>query len=177
MKTIEVDEELYRFIASQTLHIGESASDILRRILKLNAGQPVQTTQPASEPVPVDKVPVVRSRDTVRVMRELLLSDEYAEKKKSVERFMLVLSTLYNLDSENFSKATEEMHGRTRTYFAGDEHTLLASGKQTKPRHIPGTPFWVITNTNTDRKRSMIEHVMQGMSFPANLIEKVCSTI
>ncbi|QTL38890.1 replication initiation negative regulator SeqA [Xenorhabdus budapestensis] len=177
MKTIEVDEDLYRFIASQTLHIGESASDILRRILKLDAGQPVQTTQPASEPVLVDKAPAVRSRDTVRVMRELLLSDEYAEKKKSVERFMLVLSTLYNLDSENFSKATEEMHGRTRTYFAGDEHTLLTSGKQTKPRHIPGTPFWVITNTNTDRKRSMIEYVMQSMSFPANLIEKVCSTI
>ncbi|OTA18686.1 replication initiation regulator SeqA [Xenorhabdus beddingii] len=177
MKTIEVDEDLYRFIASQTLHIGESASDILRRILKLDAGQPVQITPPANDPTPVVKIPVARSRDAVRVIRELLLSDEYAEKKKSVERFMLILSTLYSLNSESFSKTTEAMHGRTRTYFAGDEHTLLASGKQTKPRHIPGTPFWVITNTNTDRKRSMIEHVMQDMKFPANLIEKVCGTI
>ncbi|HBZ7238582.1 TPA: replication initiation regulator SeqA, partial [Klebsiella pneumoniae] len=33
MKTIEVDDELYRYIASHTLHIGESASDILRRML------------------------------------------------------------------------------------------------------------------------------------------------
>ncbi|MBC8951935.1 replication initiation negative regulator SeqA [Xenorhabdus sp. PB62.4] len=177
MKTIEVDEDLYRFIASQTLHIGESASDILRRILKLDAGQPVQITPPANDPTSVDKTPAARSRDAVRVIRELLLSDEYAEKKKSVERFMLILSTLYSLNSESFSKTTEAMHGRTRTYFAGDEHTLLASGKQTKPRHIPGTPFWVITNTNTDRKRSMIEHVMQDMKFPANLIEKVCGTI
>ncbi|CAM3934108.1 MULTISPECIES: replication initiation negative regulator SeqA [Xenorhabdus] len=177
MKTIEVDEELYRFIASQTLHIGESASDILRRILKLDAGQPVQITEPANDPAPVVKTPVARSRDAVRVIRELLLSDEYAEKKKSVERFMLILSALYSLNSENFSKATEAMHGRTRTYFAGDEYTLLARGKQTKPRHIPGTPFWVITNTNTDRKRSMIEHIMQDMKFPANLIEKVCGTI
>ncbi|PHM39488.1 replication initiation regulator SeqA [Xenorhabdus mauleonii] len=178
MKTIEVDEELYRFIASQTLHIGESASDILRRILKLDAGQPVQITPPANDPEPVVKAPAApRPRDSVRVIRELLLSDEYAEKKKSVERFMLILSTLYSLDCESFSKTTEAMHGRTRTYFAGDEHTLLANGKQTKPRHIPGTPFWVITNTNTDRKRSMIEHVMQDMQFPANLIEKVCGTI
>ncbi|MDC9589991.1 replication initiation negative regulator SeqA [Xenorhabdus sp. XENO-10] len=177
MKTIEVDEDLYRFIASQTLHIGESASDILRRILKLDAGQPVQITESANDPAPVVKVPVARSRDAVRVIRELLLSDEYAEKKKAVERFMLILSTLYSLNSESFSKTTEAMHGRTRTYFAGDEHTLLASGKQTKPRHIPGTPFWVITNTNTDRKRSMIEHVMQDMKFPANLVEKVCGTI
>ena len=35
MKTIEVDEDLYRYIASQTRHIGESASDILRRLLTL----------------------------------------------------------------------------------------------------------------------------------------------
>lgn len=34
MKTIEVDDELYSYIASHTKHIGESASDILRRMLK-----------------------------------------------------------------------------------------------------------------------------------------------
>ncbi|WP_199711840.1 hypothetical protein [Alginatibacterium sediminis] len=33
MKSIEVDEQLYRYIASQTQDIGESASDILRRLL------------------------------------------------------------------------------------------------------------------------------------------------
>ncbi len=27
--------------------------------------------------------------------------------------------------------------GRTRIYFAGDEKTLLDSGRHTKPRHIP----------------------------------------
>ncbi|RYI03189.1 replication initiation regulator SeqA, partial [Proteus mirabilis] len=30
MKKIEIDDELYRYIASETRHIGESASDILR---------------------------------------------------------------------------------------------------------------------------------------------------
>ncbi|MDM7245058.1 replication initiation regulator SeqA, partial [Escherichia coli] len=47
MKTIEVDDELYRYIASHTLHIGESASDILRRMLKFSA-----VSQPAT---PVSK--------------------------------------------------------------------------------------------------------------------------
>ncbi|KLU19724.1 replication initiation regulator SeqA, partial [Proteus mirabilis] len=42
MKKIEIDDELYRYIASETRHIGESASDILRRLLKLDAKQPVQ---------------------------------------------------------------------------------------------------------------------------------------
>lgn len=37
MKIIEIDDELYTFIASQTKHIGESASEILRRLLITDA--------------------------------------------------------------------------------------------------------------------------------------------
>ena len=105
-------------------------------------------------------------------MRELLLSDEYAEQNKAVNRFMLVLSTLYTLDAAGFAAATEALTGRTRTYFAGDQQTLLANGTHTKPKHVPGTPLGD-HNTNTGRKRSMIEHIMQAMQFPAELIESL----
>ena len=37
MKNIEIDEELYQHIASNTQYIGESASSILRRLIKLPA--------------------------------------------------------------------------------------------------------------------------------------------
>jgi negative modulator of initiation of replication len=33
MKNIQIEEDLYHFIASQTQDIGESASDILRRLV------------------------------------------------------------------------------------------------------------------------------------------------
>nr|WP_113864648.1 replication initiation negative regulator SeqA [Brenneria salicis]NMN92218.1 negative regulator of replication initiation SeqA [Brenneria salicis ATCC 15712 = DSM 30166]RBP67554.1 negative regulator of replication initiation SeqA [Brenneria salicis ATCC 15712 = DSM 30166]RLM32458.1 replication initiation regulator SeqA [Brenneria salicis ATCC 15712 = DSM 30166] len=178
MKTIEVDEELYRYIASHTQHIGESASDILRRMLKFTAGQ-VAAPQ-AREPADMAQPQVVSApgaRDRVRMMRELLLSDEYAEQSKAINRFMLVLSTLYTLSPQEFAQATESLHGRTRVYFAGDQQTLLQNGTHTKPKHIPDTPYWVITNTNTGRKRGMIEHIMLTMQFPAELAEKVCGTI
>ncbi len=42
MKTIQIDDDLYQFIAANTLQIGESASDILRRLLWENA--PSKTT-------------------------------------------------------------------------------------------------------------------------------------
>ncbi|GKX46268.1 replication initiation negative regulator SeqA [Pectobacterium carotovorum] len=187
MKTIEVDEELYRYIASHTQHIGESASDILRRMLKFTAGQPVTTpavaavTTPAVAAVATTTTPQPAAapspRDRVRTLRELLLSDEYAEQNKAINRFMLVLSTLYTLSPQEFAAATESLHGRTRVYFAGDQQTLLQHGTHTKPKHIPGTPYWVITNTNTGRKRSMVEHIMLTMQFPAELTEKVCGTI
>lgn len=114
MKTIEVDEELYRYIASHTQHIGESASDILRRMLKFTAGQPVRALPAASAPQSVElekAAPAQRPRDRVRAMRELLLSDEYAEQNKAVNRFMLVLSTLYTLDAAGFAAATEALTG------------------------------------------------------------------
>lgn len=175
MKTIELDEELYRYIASHTQHIGESASDILRRMLKFTAGQPVAGQLASSDAVKVTTAPA--PRDRVRAVRELLLSDEYAEQNRAVNRFMLVLSTLYTLNAQAFTEVTESLHGRTRVYFAGDQQTLLQSGTHTKPKHVPGTPYWVITNTNTERKRSMVQHIMLAMQFPPELIDKVCGTI
>ena len=63
MKSIEIDDDLYAFIASQTKHIGESASQILRRLLlpedgatvngvngKSDALSEVQDTAPLSVP-------------------------------------------------------------------------------------------------------------------------------
>ncbi|AXF75248.1 replication initiation negative regulator SeqA [Erwinia tracheiphila] len=183
MKTIDVDEELYRYIASHTQHIGESASDILRRMLNFTAGQDasaLQGTASSSTTVVKDVVKgqdASRQQDRVRAIRELLLSDEYAEQKKAINRFMLILSTLYRLEPGAFGAATESLLGRTRVYFAGNQQTLIQNGTHTKPQHIPGTPYWVITNTNTGRKRSMIEHIMLSMQFPQELTEKVCGTL
>ncbi|MCK6262182.1 replication initiation negative regulator SeqA [Vibrio sp. ZSDE26] len=182
MKTIEVDEDLYRYIASQTQHIGESASDILRRLLdEKSEAAPVtqkETQVPAAAKSIVvskdaGKTPVV---DSVKEMRSLLISDEFAGLKKAIDRFMLVLSTLHRINPTSFSEATQ-VKGRKRVYFADNEQTLLANGNTTKPKAIPNTQFWVITNNNTSRKRQMTEQLMTRMNFPADLIEKVINTI
>ncbi|WP_165311961.1 replication initiation negative regulator SeqA [Vibrio ziniensis] len=190
MKTIEVDEDLYRYIAGQTLHIGESASDILRRLLDVNRKStssvkpeaPVVAVETKSIPVTQQGIMVSKDAaqeekvDSVKEMRTLLISDEFAELKKAVDRFMLVLSTLYRIDSASFSDAMS-VKGRKRVYFADNEQTLLANGQTTKPKAIPNTPFWVITNNNTSRKQQMVEQVMTLMNFPADIIEKVTNAI
>ncbi|MDV7104056.1 replication initiation negative regulator SeqA [Vibrio sp. TH_r3] len=190
MKTIEVDEDLYRYIASQTQHIGESASDILRRLLIVaeeKQGSPQIAEATGAQKVPLatkEPVGIVVSKDAgnaekvdgVKAMRMLLISDEYSESNKAIDRFLQVLSTLYRINNESFAEATQ-VKGRTRVYFADNEDVLLASGKTTKPRSIPNTPFWVITNNNTNRKRQMVDQLMTRMNFQQDLIEKVCSSI
>ncbi|RJX74230.1 replication initiation negative regulator SeqA [Vibrio sinensis] len=180
MKTIEVDEDLYRYIASQTQHIGESASDILRRLLSVDA----QKSYVAPQEVIIEPKGIIVSKDavkeekfdSVKEMRSLLISDEFAGLKKAIDRFMLVLSTLHRIDPNSFSEATQ-VKGRKRVYFADNEQTLLASGTTTKPKAIPASPFWVITNSNTSRKRQMVDQLMGRMGFPADLVEKVTNSI
>lgn len=177
MKTIEVDEELYRYIASQTQHIGEGASDILRRLLigDQQGSQNVVTKKITGSETQKASV-AVEVVDKVKTMRSLLISDEFANKDKAIDRFMLILSSLYHIENESFSEAAK-VKGRTRVYFADNEQTLLASGKTTKPRSIPDTPFWVITNNNTNRKRQMVQQLMTQMGFQADVIEKTCNAI
>lgn len=160
MKTIEVDEELYSYIASQTRHIGESASDILRRLLNFKAAA-VPEMEESHEPDP---------------LLALLQEGRLAREESAVARFMLILEALYHTRPEAFTQATE-IKGRKRVYFARDPEELLANGKTTKPKPVPGTPFWVITNTNTPRKRNIIAQLMAAMDFPVLLIEQVCEQV
>ena len=168
MKTIELDDDLYFFIASQTRHIGESASDILRRLLE----QPVKagTTVPAA--------PVVQPQSLADAMglEALLDSDELQKEEKSINRFMLVLSTLYRDNPDSFTQATE-IKGRKRVYFSRDPEALRASGSTTKPKQVPDTPFWVITNTNTSRKQNMVAQLMSSMGYDEDLTARVCGTV
>ena len=175
MKTIEVDEELYRYIASQTLRIGESASEILRRLLALTPHHDVAKPTP----IPVEltaSTPDESSRPDVLAVIELLNSDEFVSKESAIDRFMLLLTGLYQASPEAFVGATE-IKGSKRVYFAKSDEELQANGKTTKPRVVPGTPYWVISNTNTNRKRYIVEQLMTTMGYPVELIELACAKI
>ncbi|MDP5291158.1 replication initiation negative regulator SeqA [Oceanimonas sp. CHS3-5] len=165
MKTIEVDEELYRYIASNTRHIGESASDILRRLLNLD-------NKADAEPQPAT-APVVTQGEGVRHMLE---SGTLAAQDSAIERFMTILSVLYRENPAAFAQASD-IKGRKRIYFADSEAALLAAGNTTKPRAIEGSPYWVITNTNTGRKRNIVAQLMAAMGYAHGLIERVSQSI
>lgn len=178
MKTIEVDEDLYRYIASQTRHIGESASDILRRLLTLTP----QTTQRLATECPA--VSEARSEMAQPVMADcepdtltqLLSRSGFADKESAIDRFMLILWALYQLEPAAFTRATE-IKGRKRVYFARSEEELQASGKTTKPRAVPDSPYWVISNTNTGRKRFIVAQLMAAMGYPQESIDRLCDQI
>ncbi|MDY6976846.1 MAG: replication initiation negative regulator SeqA [Pseudomonadota bacterium] len=63
MKSIEIDDDLYAFIASQTKHIGESASQILRRLLLPEDGAVSQGSKPSEASSTPAKTSETKSAD------------------------------------------------------------------------------------------------------------------
>ena len=63
MKSIEIDDDLYAFIASQTKHIGESASQILRRLLLPEDGVVSQGIEPVAKSSTPAKISESKSAD------------------------------------------------------------------------------------------------------------------
>jgi negative modulator of initiation of replication len=169
MKVLQIDAELYDYIARQTQQIGESASAILRRLLKQPLEERCSTTPSFPSATPL--------ADHQQVLKQLLQSEGYRHESTSISRFMQVLSILYALDATAFAQAAALTQGRTRCYFSCDPHTLQQGGLHTKPQQIPESPYWVITNTNTARKRAILQSLLTTLQLPKPLIESLCDSL
>lgn len=179
MKNIEIDEELYQHIASNTQYIGESASSILRRLIKLpteSAADLVVSAEPkiveetAKEVAETQTSPV--ALDTNGSVFNYINKEELAMQRGAVGRFLLILAALYRVHNQQFSTVCQ-IRGRDRLYFAASEAELAASGSSTKPRQIPDSPFWVITNSNTTRKKMMLTEVGRALGYNEQDVEDI----
>lgn len=196
MKNIEIDEELYQYIATNTQFIGESASAILRRLLNLGVEAKLETVT-VNEPSDVVEVNILpeseekavkietaevkepKSKAVVKVTAEshetvfnFINKEELAMQRGAVGRFLLILAALYRAHPDQFGVVTD-ISGRDRLYFANSENKLAESGSSTKPRQIPESPFWVITNSNTTRKKMMLTKASISLGYSDSDVEKI----
>lgn len=178
MKYIEVDEELYRHIASKTVRIGESASDILRRELGLSTSQqeqsePESISQPSMETVVESSPnePIVATQETSEVepAADVALSDIcfdnlfsptlLMQQKGAVGKFLFALESVHQLMGEKFEKILQ-IQGRDRLYFAKSKEALLKASPSANPKQIGESQYWVTSNNNTAKKRTILKEVL-----------------
>lgn len=177
MKTIQIEEDLYQYIASQTQNIGESASEILRRLLLGDSKAPtppiVVTSDLAAETAITDVVneSVKKSQAETSVFN-LINKEEIATQKGAVGRFLFLLSALHRAHPDNFIQVLE-VKGRERNYFATSAEELEAHGSSIKPKSIPESSFWVVTNNNTPRKKLIINEVAIALGYDQQQAEKL----
>jgi negative modulator of initiation of replication len=163
MKKIEIDDELYHFIASNTQSIGESASDILRRLLQMDnvISEPILSVEHKEETVPVANDIKEHKCDNVF---NILNKEELAMQKGVVGRFLFILSALHRTHKGIFNRVLD-IKGRDRIYFATNKDDLIASGSSTNPKNITDSGYWVMTNSNTTRKKMMVHEVAMSLGY------------
>ena len=193
MKNIEIDEVLYQYIVSNTQFIGESASSILRRLLSLTLAEDAagdievilsENKEEAVESSPLQIEETIEKEEVVVIIEEsveppsidnvlnYINKEELATQRGAVGRFLLILAALYRVHSENFA-VVSEIRGRDRLYFAKSKEELSASGSSTKPLQIPDSPFWVMTNSNTTRKKMMLTKASLTLGYTEEDAEKI----
>jgi len=145
MRTIDIDDDLYVYIASQTKEIGESAADILRRLLGVTENSNGGSSSGQHE---LSKV----------------LENPGLKYKSAVDKFLFVLSEAYKLKPETFDKILT-IQGRGRKYFAPNRSAIEASGNSTQPKQISGTSYWVMTNSPTPQKATMLRQALEAVGF------------
>ncbi|MEG3754319.1 replication initiation regulator SeqA [Psychromonas arctica] len=199
MKTIEIEDDLYKHILNNIEAFGETPSQILRRLLALpkennlveieeSPIQPPKVETATDDSTPTEKVTTaekvtdnMESTFTHKGVRELFSDPAFKAETVITNKFMMMLTTMYFEKKAAFIEAAETTKGRTRAYLGtqleellnSDNEEELAQFKASKPRAIPNTPYWVITNANTGRKRIILTQMMASMGYPHHLIGRI----
>lgn len=200
MKNIEIDDELYLYIVSNTQSIGESASSILRRLLPIGDTNHQPTLESTvvteikdndikedelAQDCPVVDASLLESElsevDTVTSTESVfnfINKEELAMQRGAVGRFLLILAALYRAHPNKFNIVTNiapkvSARKTKRLYFALSEEILTASGSSTKPKQVPQSPFWVITNSNTTRKKMMLTEAATLLGYDEGDVIKI----
>ncbi|KPZ71513.1 Negative modulator of initiation of replication [Shewanella sp. P1-14-1] len=222
MKYIEVDEELYRYIASKTERIGESASDILRRLLELSVeavehAEPLDISHPSLEASANTQSVAVSSEATSiendqsadesevetssaevsTVSNTAALSGNdanivtpntpvdfstlvhehmLAQQKGAVGRFMFLLESLSVLTPSTFDQILK-IQGRGRLYFARSKAELLSASQSANPKEIGDSGYWVTTNNNTAKKRTILSEVLLQLGCNESQAKSIADNI
>lgn len=154
MKSVDIDDDLYDFVLKSAQVIGEDASSILRRLLKL----------PPNKREIAQRSPDIDPPRISREVEELLRSSHVQFSRGVVGRFLEILSWLQKRHPVEFREVLG-ISGRKRKYFASSESELAESGNSVAPKQIGNSTYWVITNNSTATKRDILAGVLQILNY------------
>ena len=81
-----------------------------------------------------------------------------------VDRFLTILGWISTQDSEKFEQV-KNIRGPQRIYFSRNKKDIEESGCGTAPKQIPGSDWFVLTNSDTQTKKQLLIDVLEFFSF------------
>ncbi len=170
MKAVDIEDDVYEYLRQQqTTFSGESASEVLRRLLGLNSQTPrgPRIQIPGRSSLPLD---LLQAKDEIqrderkKALWEFLKGPQFQSERTGVGKFLSLLAFLHRENREKFA-VIQSINGRSRKYFAESESDLEQSGTSVHPRSIPGSGYWVVTNNSTQSKCELLLQVMKLLGY------------
>jgi len=160
IRTIQIEDDIYQHLLSKVTRFGESESDVLRRELGIPANRNSKPAEPSHR----------------HELTDLLESPEIRHARGVVGKFLAVLGRAYAQKKNDFELVLA-FQGRGRTYFAKSREEIMKSGNSTQPRQIPGSPYWVMTNSPTPQKKSMLREVLEALGYSPEAVKAAVNVI
>lgn len=162
MKKIEIEEDIYDYLLKNTTNIGESASEILRRLLGISekSGEKGESNE-------------IRNSK----MAQFLNTYNFMAKRKAREKFLEILSFIYQGDPEKFIKEVLPISVQSTTYFSLTKEGFKDWHKKVKAEQIPNSEIWVITNIDIPKKQRILKAVMTDLDYRNNVIEQAVDAL
>lgn len=159
MAAIEIDDDLYAYIASKTQRIGEPASVILRRLLGLDPS-------------------TVKSGENHRASHELsdAVTNPVLLTQAANKRFLFILSEAYKQRGQDFERLLL-IRGHNRIYFSKSKDEIKSSGQSTRPKQIPNSEYWVMTNASNDMKASILRDALNTLGYSVVAVNAACEVV
>lgn len=161
MYSIEIEKDVFEFLKSRIVRIGESPSEILRRELGLPTA--IRRSGEGADSKPQAPRPATKSAQANKIAA-FLGTPEFMVQANVLERFLAILSWLYKQEPRDFDLLLR-IFGRKRKYFGKSREELEQFGNSVMPQQIPDAQFWVVTNTSTETKRKMLRKVMSTLRY------------
>lgn len=159
-RAIQIEDDIYQYLLNKVTSFGESESDVLRRELGIPANGTGEPTEPSHR----------------HELADSLESPEIRRARGVVGKFLGVLGAAYSQKKGDFEKVLA-VQGRERTYFAKSREDIIKSGNSTQPRQIPGSPFWVMTNSPTLQKKAMLREVLEALGYSPDAVHAAVNAI
>lgn len=121
----------------------------------------------------------VASSGTARGGHELtaaLKDPAFRRNHAAVDKLLYLLGAAQKLKPDAFEKILP-VQGRRRCYIGKSEQEIEESGMSTQPRQIPGTTYWVMTNSPTGSKQELLGTVLQLLAFSQSAVKEAAAAI
>lgn len=118
----------------------------------------------------------VEASENNRQVLEFVHTWTPASQPLALGRFLSLLSWLNQSHGEGFGMVGM-VRGRRRVYFAKAPEDIKRTGSSTMPKAIPGTSWYVATNTSTRLKQVIVRKVMSRLGYTKQCTQAAAALI